>query len=394
MVIWIIIFLASVWGCSESRFDSIVVTEETPTVEEEPAIGEKVISDSKQYIQGETNSERPLDILLVIDVSRSMASVRNGLGTRLSALLKQIEQYDWRLAITTTNVEDCLTEGWILPKTPQGVFKRDKSKFKDIISNGEDSCGEICKVCPEDNTCDAWSAKWIWNSLRDHEYPIRMAINGLGGNLSNRLPDSTPDNDDDCQADKPCVYPEIPEKSKGKMLCSGRRSLKKLNNDWLRPESMIAVILVTDEDNSEMAKNVDGKEQQSIDLNTEELTKYLEKNLNRKKGLSYEIYGILNPNANESYKKIIPDTNNRQSVEDTDYEKVLGNISSGIMKVLNKTLDINDIASKANFSFKSITGKKEGIHYTRKGSIITFIDGQIPEKGDKITVNYSYKSTN
>ena len=130
-----------------------------------------------------------------------------------------------------------------------------------------------------------------------------------------------------------------------------------------------------------------------VDLNVNELTNYLEGTLDRTRGSSYEIYGILNPLADESYKKIIPDESNRQSVEDTNYQEVLGNISIGIMKVLNKTIDIKDIANKANFSFKSITGKKEGVHYTREGNIITFMEGYVPEKGDKITVNYSHKPT-
>ena len=351
------------------------------------AIGAVVVHNSKQYIQAETNSKRPLDILLVVDVSQSMAPIRDGLGGRLNVLLEQIKENDWRLAITTTNNYDCLPEKWILLKTPQGKFMRNNTEFNKIISGGTDSCGEICKVC---SNCPEWSEEWIWSGLRHIERPIIMAINGLGGNIPTQLPMNNAVGD--CQADgTDCDYPEIPEEYRGKLLCSGRRSLTKLNNDWLREESMIAVIIVTDEDNGEFAKDENGVTQPRIDNNAEDLTRYLEKNLNRKRGTSYEIYGILNPKANDSYQKIITD-DNIQDVTDNKYDTVLNKISGGIRTVLNKTLDISDIAGKTNFKFKGIEGKEKDVHYTYKDNTITFIDGHVPAKNEKIIVNYSYTS--
>ena len=356
------------------------------------AIAGGVADDNKQYIQDATNSKRPLDILLVVDVSQSMSEIRSGLGTRLNILLEQIKENDWRLAITTTNIYDCLPEKWILLKTPQGKFTRDSTEFNSIISEGNDSCGELCRVCPPNSpTCPEWSEEWIWRGLRNSEHPITMAINGLGGNIAHHLPKDNP-TDSDCQTDgNKCKYPEIPEEYRGKMICSGRRSLTTLNNDWLRAESMVAVIIVTEEDNSELAKNHEGQPQPQADLNVEELTKYLEKILNRKKGTTYEIYGILNPMANDSYKKIIT-ADNMQDMKNTDYSAVISKISGGIRTLLNKTLDISDIANKADFKFKGIVGKEKDVHYTRKGNIITFIDGHIPAKGEKIIINYSYTS--
>ena len=175
------------------------------------------------------------------------------------------------------------------------------------------------------------------------------------------------------------------------LWCRGRRlehPTAKLNDDWLRSDSMIAVIMVTDEDNSEIPKDKEGRIQRQVDLNTDELISYLEGTLNRTKGVDYEIFGILNPLASESYNKIIAE-DNRQSIEDDDYKAVIENISAGIIKVLDKSLDISDIASKADFKFKSITGKQQGVHYTLEGNIITFKDEYIPAKGDKISVNYS-----
>ena len=368
------------------------ITTKDDEPQETPNTDNEVTHDSKQYLQGATNSVRPLDILLVVDVSQSMASIRVGLGTRLRVLLEQVKQNDWRLAITTTNLYDCLLEKWILLKTPQGKFMRDKVEFNKIISEGEDSCGEICKVCPRQDTteCPEWSDQWIWDGLRHNEHPIGMAINALGGNISSNLPKENPTNDVMCQRDgNKCDYPEIPEEHKGKAICGGKRSLTERNNDWLRSDSMIAVIIVTDEDNSEHAKNENGESQPSIDLDTRYLTNHLENDLNRKRGTSYEIYGILNPRANDSYKKIIT-ANNIQNVQDTRYDVVLGKISSGIRTTLHKTLDISDIANKNNFKFKGIEGKEKDVHYTYQNKIITFIDGYVPAKNEKIIVNYSY----
>ena len=362
-------------------------TEKNNTEIKVTAIEGEAVNYSKQYLQGETNSKRPLDILLVVDVSQSMSSIRDGLGTRLNVLLEQIKKSDWRLAVTTTNTYDCLPEKWILLKTPQGKFMRDSAEFNKIISEGGDSCGEICRVCLQ-NTCREWSPEWIWGGLRHSEYPIIMAINALGGNIQRHLPKSNPVNED-CQADGTrCEYPEIPEEYRGKVICSGKRSLTKLNDDWLRPESMIAVIIVTDEDNSELAKDENGAPQEQVDFHVEALTQHLERKLNRERGASYEIYGILNPKASDSYQKIIT-ADNIQNVAGRKYDTVLSKISGGIRTILNKTLDISDIASKTNFEFKGIEGKEKDVHYTYKDNIITFIDGHIPAKDEKIIVNYS-----
>ena len=426
-----ITLLVGVSACQdEIKFNSREVTEEAPAIGEEPATEEEVISDSREYIQGETDSERPLDILLVIDNSASMNNLRKGLGTRLGALLSKIKDSDWRLAITTTNAHFCLPKDRIIFKTPNKEFTRDKRDFNKIISSSDEPfCGEICELTTTDLQVNNLRIS-LWDSVDwgANERPILMAINGLGGDktfddnkcytneercqISRDYHKSSMDMNNDAQTrGEPLPYPALPavfneeiECAPNKNLClikreswcRGRRSElpATLNNDWLRSESMIAVILVTDENNSENPRDKNGRELlRQVDLNVNELTNYLEGTLDRTRGSSYEIYGILNPLANESYKKIIPDESNRQSVEDTNYQEVLGNISIGIMKVLNKTIDIKDIANKANFSFKSITGKKEGVHYTREGNIITFMEGYIPEKGDKITVNYSHKPT-
>ena len=68
----------------------------------------RTVTTSATYKQSETIQQRPLDILLVIDTSRSMDDEREGLGKRLSALLQHIGDSKWRVAITTTDSEQCL----------------------------------------------------------------------------------------------------------------------------------------------------------------------------------------------------------------------------------------------------------------------------------------------
>lgn len=316
--------------------------------------------ETETYRQSSANIDRPLDILLVIDTSGSMSEERIGLGTRLSVLLRHVETTNWRLAITTTDADQCLEDRWIISKDPPASkFNRSEEDFIKIISelsNGIDGCGEICDVY----------RGYVYPNHppeRDNERPILMAINGLGGEKTKRGLNN---------------------------LCRGRRSLSPLkrNNDWLRKDSMIAVILVTDEDNSEHSTMVD---QRDIDLKTSELTKYLEGTLQKIKGTSYEIYGLLNPSARESYLKIIDDEDNVQDVRSTNYNTVLSNISTGIMTVLNKTLDISNITDKNGFTFEGIADMIKGIHYTRNGDTITFMDNYIPRRDQNIIVKYSYQ---
>lgn len=318
------------------------------------------IEGSERYRQSETIQQRPLDVLLVVDISGSMGNERKGLGTRLSRLLQHIKGSQWKVAITTTDVGKCLLREWIIDKQASDA----EDRFKKIISgdvtpidnnNGSGQtafCGEIC-VKQNDHPSKGGG----------EERPILMAINGLGGseNIEN----------------------------KHISWCRGRRSETQLNNDWLRNGSMVAVILVTDEDNSEHPKNQDGNYQKQIDLNTSQLTNYLENTLGRKKGITYQIYGLTNPLARESYKNIIDDAN-MAKVKNSDYDTVLSNISTGIMNVLNTTLNISNIAQKTGFKFKGIEGRTKGTHYTINNNIITFVKGHVPAKNTSIIVKYSY----
>ena len=366
---------------------------------------------------------------MVIDTSTSMENVREGLGTRLSVLLNEIQDSNWKLAITTTNAHNCLLEEWVIPKPSKEKYTETEERFNNIISSNQDPfCGEICALLQSSTEQETINFRVSSRDMVDWEFserPILMAINGLGGNttfnedkclsqqfrcalLQNHYNHQKQSNQEANNNGTPLPHPNLPEVfdentecapeknlclTQKEKWCRGRRQEypEPIDNNWLQDNSMIAVIIVTDEDNSVITRYHNVYDYQA-DLNVDELTNYLEGTLNRTKGTNYEIYGILNPEHSESsYKKIIDD-NNRQNINDTDYEKVLSNISTGILKVLDKTLDIKDIANKSGFKFKGITGKKEGTHYTRKGSIITFIEGHIPEEGEKITVNFSYTS--
>lgn len=141
----------------------------------------------QSYRQGVTIVERPLDVLLVVDISGSMSDERRGLGTRLSKLLQHIEDSEWRLAITTTYAEQCLLKKWIIPKETGGFF-RDKNDFNAIISgdNNSGDNGEINEYHQHGGEID-------------NERPILMAINGLGGNMVKEKDDHNPDMNSWCR---------------------------------------------------------------------------------------------------------------------------------------------------------------------------------------------------
>ena len=116
-----------------------------------------------------------LDILLVIDDSESMEEEQIGLASRLSDLLKYIEDSDWQIRIITTDDDDdnCL-------RTPP-ITAENKEIFQSIVNNlGTDGSGK--------------------------EHAVQMAIRGLQGKCDET---TTP---------------------------------------WLRENSVIAILIVTDED--------------------------------------------------------------------------------------------------------------------------------------------------
>ena len=147
MVVLVGILLAIVIGCSDKNQVNFRSANPADTFSEDrdgDDVEGKVMI--KHYTQGETISNRLLDILLIVDSSESMNNVRNGLSARLGVLLDQIEDSDWRLAITTTNAHYCLLDKWIITKMPNENFTTREEDFSKIISSGskEELCGEIC----------------------------------------------------------------------------------------------------------------------------------------------------------------------------------------------------------------------------------------------------------
>ena len=199
MVVLVGILLAIIISCSNKSQVDFRSANPADTFSEDMAgddvdvVEEKVMI--KHYTQGGTISYRSLDILLIVDSSESMSNVRNGLSVRLGILLDQIEDSDWRLAITTTNAHYCLLNNWIITKMPNENFTREKEDFSKIISSGskEELCGEICnfQLSTDSSKKDDQSDLSALSSYRVtsvdfvdyhvNERPILMAINGLGG---------------------------------------------------------------------------------------------------------------------------------------------------------------------------------------------------------------------
>ena len=94
------------------------------------------------YLEGEGSDvfyqvkRRPLDILLVIDNSGSMKKEQRHLSGKLEPLLRFIKDYDWKIAVTTTDVKDAC-----IRKIIQKGDANAKELFLDAVNAGIDGSG-------------------------------------------------------------------------------------------------------------------------------------------------------------------------------------------------------------------------------------------------------------
>ena len=303
------------------------------------------VSDRQSYTQTSNAYDRALDILLVVDTSGSMKVERKTLGDNLSALLMHVDNTNWQIAVTTTDVGDCLDSKWIIQASK-------RSTFANIITEGITQ-----KISVQADT----------------ERPILMAVNALGGNLK--------------------------ESELVSHLCRGRKSTA-ANNDWVRSASHIVVIIITDEPTSSSSS--------FGTTSVAALPRQLNE-IGRTAKEDYQIHGIVSRGSRSFYEEIIAASggvvgigNGFNSANKEGYDTVLNEISTSTLILLTQTLDIKDIAAKHNFILNSVmvSGSKQnnglqesGTHYTYADKIITFLDGYIPSKNSTITVDYSYTTT-
>ena len=313
-----------------------------------------------------------------------MTTERKGLSNRLSGLLHQVEDSNWRIAITTTDLGQCLKDSWILEKKEREEEQEEVDEQFETIIGSELTEGNSNAV--------------------NYEKQILMAINALGGDLRSGLSTLF-------------SFPSPPP-------CRGKRES---NNPTLpRSDSSIAVIIVTDELNygypytTGQCYDSRGNNNTHTDaacgdyVNPMALYNYLENNLSRAPGETFKIHGILSENSKASYEKIISDSGGHLGVGNVEsygkvneqaYNDVIDKISVSIYEILANEVDISSLVdSKTDFKLKSVSvvrpnGTRVTIldrYYSYQKKIITLKMSDLRQNGiaitrnDDIEVSYSY----
>ena len=140
-------------------------------------------------------TDRKLDILIVVDNSTTMDTANTQLSEKITPLISEISASDWQIAVTTSTITDCL----------RGILTKGKSdlgEFKEIIS----------KV--HSNYLSS-----IDRASSNNEQVVKMARRALEGMALAK--NAGKNIDIDCRGEK---------------------------QHWLRSNSLLVVIMITDED--------------------------------------------------------------------------------------------------------------------------------------------------
>jgi hypothetical protein len=261
-----------------------------------------------------------LDLIIVVDNSRSMEQEQANLSQRLGALLSKINDSDWRMNIVTTDPKDGCS---------RAVFKKGEvdlaKKFEVAVKPGTGGSG--------------------------YEEGIRMAIEGMSCKTA----------------------------------------------DWLRPNSSIAVLFVSDEDNCSQ-NGMDCKNSGYEDPNV--LLQYIEKNLGRIPGKSARVYGIFwEPGTActsayyeaHQYSSLVKKTGGQAgSICDADFTPTLNRISADVNQILLSELELKNNPVPASVKVK-IDGVERSDGFRIVENRISF--DVIPPYGSQIEVSYFHSPT-
>ena len=210
-------------------------------------------------------TETPIDILLVIDNSSSMRRVNEVLRANFSSLIpdpssnrQKIGVNPWRIAITTSTASECL---WaVMNKEDRGIVGH-AAEFQRVLSSFEYFDSSRTKA-QQQNT-------YV-------EQTVQMATRALAGELATW--DNTQDAGNECQGTA---------------------------NSWLREKSLLAVILMSDEDADDKTQSANSR------CGGADNTGCLKKLWNKIKELrvpqrTAELYGMLHPRDNNANARADP----------------------------------------------------------------------------------------
>ena len=214
-------------ACEEDDKQSIFTSEELLSYESEQHI---------QVFDPRVNSNNKLDILLVIDNSGSMLDPQAKLAANLEPLLKYIKGSDWQIAITSSDTRDGIVK----------IINNDnQSEFKSTIDNlGVDGIGNEAVLV---KAIQALKGHYLPNNdlgLEDtqiHEdYISCLKREDCYPIPTNPIPDRCWN----CMGKKP-QFTRIIGGCKSK---AEEKDKEPKHEHWLRDGSMLAILLVTDED--------------------------------------------------------------------------------------------------------------------------------------------------
>ena len=312
----------SVLGCNKIGFLSVGIGgKESPTPTPVPDNNNEEI-----FVLGKA-VRSPLDILLVIDNSNSMAELHRGLADKLDVLLGAIKDNDWQLALTTTDTRDC-------PRT--------------IISAATPNYGHVFRAAVSN----------LGTGGTILEQASRAAILGL---------------QKDCQG-------------KG----------------WLRENSAIAVLIITDEDNFERGPcgTVDTRGMSVVEplddseCHVSALHAHLQ-TIARVPGVTAKVYGLIDTSASKNFltwkdSRGKPIFDHHASVHDKDYNATLRKISQHIHAVLQNRFILQQTHpdKQARVFYTTRKGERtlNADAYNISGNILTLKSDALPPDANSIKI--------
>ncbi len=299
-----------------------------------------------------------LDILLVIDESGSMTKEHESLSTRLNDLLSAVSDSDWQIAITTTNPMSCLLT----------VIDSDTPNYERIFAETIDL--ETLQASYKDAVVRsyAWAEQAAYSALR-----------GLRGDcIAARAP--TPTTPQPIQTRR---QPRPPAESDG-----GFNSICHQKNTWVRDGSMLAVLLITDEDH-----------QCTHDYGCHLSDFYFYLKSIRNPHATGRVYGLLNENDSRRFLAWQDENGEslfdyHESINSPDYTKILTEISQNISAALknNFALEHAHDGDSATVVITTADGETQPLtpdQYNVEGDSLS-INTTLPANTTKIEVTYTH----
>ncbi|MBC7529933.1 MAG: VWA domain-containing protein [Oligoflexus sp.] len=178
-------------------------------------------------------------------------------------------------------------------------------------------------------------------------------------------------------------------------------ALKCAETPWVRPNSTVAVLIVSDEDNC----SDNGLDCPGSPANTEKyLIDYVEKDLHRVVGKTAGFYGIFAPPTEvcptakakgNQYQKLVTYKAvaevNYGNICDVSYKSTLERISNNIAKLLSSQFTLKQTPDDGSVVLQGVKSNGDMIvvsDYTVVGNVITFKTGSEPALGSDVTLSY------